>query len=262
MDVAISWQYPMALEIAGARIHLHGLLEAIGIFIAFRYYLWLRPRSSDVISSGHRIWIIIGATLGAVLGARLIGALENVPQWIAAPDKLSYFLNNKTLVGGLLGGLVGVEGLKKIIGEKQRSGDLFVFPLMLGMLIGRAGCFSAGIYEQTYGLPTRLPWALDLGDGIMRHPVVVYEMLFLLLLMTGLRLLRREASLENGATFKVFMISYLIFRFALDFIKPGWRPLWGLGTIQLSCLAGILYYSRYLIKPRLLLAPLNLSDAR
>lgn len=262
MRLAIDPHFPISLKISGAVLPLHGLLEALGIFMAFRYYLYLRKRSGDAISSGHRIWIVIGAALGAVLGARIIGALENVPQWMAAPDRLAYFWGNKTLVGGLLGGLAGVESIKAIIGEKQKSGDLFVFPLLLGMIIGRIGCFSAGIYEETYGVPTRLPWAMDVGDGILRHPVVLYEILFLILLWVTLARLRRKVALDSGALFKIFMMCYLIFRFALDFIKPGWRFVFGLGTIQLTCLAGLLYYSRYLVKPRVLLSASISADAR
>ncbi len=238
------------MHVGGAALGLHGLCEALGIFVAFRYYLRMRRHSDDAISSEHRVWIVIGAALGAVLGARIIGAVENVPQWMAAPNRLSYFWGNKTLVGGLLGGLAGVESIKAMIGERQKSGDLFVFPLLLGMIIGRIGCFSAGIYEETYGLPSRLPWAMDLGDGIPRHPAVLYEILFLVILWIALARLRRKVVLDSGALFKIFMMSYLIFRFLLDFIKPGWRYAFGLGTIQLTCLAGLLYYSRYLIKPK------------
>jgi len=173
---------------------------------------------------------------------------------MASPDKWLYFYSNKTLVGGLLGGLTGVELVKKIVKERQNSGDLFVFPLLLGMIIGRIGCFSAGVYEETYGLPSRLPWAMDLGDGVFRHPVTLYEILFLTSLWLCLALLKKHYVLPPGALFKMFMIAYLLFRFLLDFIKPGWRYLAGLGTIQLACLAGIAYYYRYLLHPRLLLS--------
>ena len=28
----------------------------------------------------------------------------------------------------------------------------------------------AGLHDDTYGLPTALPWGIDLGDGVPRHP--------------------------------------------------------------------------------------------
>lgn len=259
--IQFDWSFPMQVKVADASISLHGILEALGIFLAFRYYLVLRRRAGDSIKPENRIWIIIAATMGAVLGSRVIGALENVPEWMASADKLKYFWGNKTLVGGLLGGLFAVELVKAIIGEKQRSGDLFVYPLLFGMIIGRLGCFSSGIYEQTYGIPSNIAWALDLGDGIFRHPVVLYEIAFLILLWFGIAWTRNRFLLAPGAAFKLFMISYLAFRFLLDFVKPGWRCAFGLGTIQWSCLFGLLYYTRYLVRPRLLTAPKIAGDA-
>ena len=57
-------------------------------------------------------------------------------------------------MGGLFGGLLGVELVKKMIGEKQSSGDLFTLPIILGIIIGRLGCFLTGIKEFTFGKET------------------------------------------------------------------------------------------------------------
>jgi prolipoprotein diacylglyceryltransferase len=122
------------------------------------------------------------------------------------------------------------------------------------MIIGRGGCFSTGIHEATYGIASSLPWAMDLGDGMRRHPVVLYEMAFLMLLWAGLIKLRHAADLSPGSLFRIFLIAYLLFRFFLDFIKPGWRPLPGITTIQLACLGGLLYYAPYLVNPSRLTA--------
>jgi len=244
--------FPYTLHIAGYPILLHGVLEFLGILIAFRYYLWLKKKQGDPVESTRRLFIVAGAALGAVVGARIIGSLEDIPAWISAPSAWRYFFGNKTLVGGLLGGLAGVELVKRIMGERQPTGDLFTYPLILGMIIGRIGCFSAGVYEETYGLPSHLPWAMNLGDGILRHPVTLYEIMFLILLWLTLAMLNKRYILAPGAQFKVFLISYLVFRFLLDFIKPGWRYCLGLGTIQLACLAGLLYYYRYILRPSLL----------
>ena len=245
-------KFPFSIHIGEQNIILHGIFEFIGIFVAYRYYLWLKRKQGDPIAYEHRLFVITGAALGAVLGARIIGSLENLPAWRAAHSFWLYFYGNKTLVGGLLGGLAGVELMKKLIGERQNTGDLFTMPLIAGMIIGRFGCFSAGVYEETYGFPSKLPWAMNLGDGIYRHPVTLYEILFLILLWVLLANLRKRDVLVQGSLFKLFLIVYLIFRFFLDFIKPGWRFFGGLGTIQLACLAGLLYYYRFIIDPRLL----------
>ncbi len=246
-------RFPCTIHIGHHPVLLHGILEFIGVFVAFRYYLWLKKKQGDTIPSDRRLFVVAGATLGAVIGARIIGSLEDLPAWLSSSSPWLYFFANKTLVGGLLGGLAGVELVKKIIGEKQHTGDLFTFPLILGMIIGRIGCFSAGVFEETYGKPSDLPWAMDLGDGIPRHPVTIYEILFLLLLWIALAQFSKYYVVQQGALFKMFLIAYLVFRFSLDFIKLGWRYFAGLGTIQLVCIAGLLYYARYIIHPRSLI---------
>lgn len=245
--------FPVTVHIAKYPVLLHGIMEFFGIFIAFRYYIRLKTKNGDHIEKYDRLVVIIGAALGAVIGSRIVGSLEDVNKWIAAASPLKYFYGNKTLVGGLLGGLAGVELAKKIIREQRNTGDLFVFPLLLGMIIGRTGCFSAGIYEETYGIASQLPWAIDLGDGILRHPVTIYEIIFLILLWVVLAFTARNYRLQEGALFKLFLIAYLVFRFALDFIKPGQRYFAGLGTIQLTCLAGLVYYAKYILQPSLLI---------
>ncbi len=244
--------FPYSITIFGSPVLLHSVLETIGIFVAFRYYLWLKKRKGDTVEKTNRLAVVTAAIFGAVFGSHLIGALENAPQWLHSPHFWQYFYGNKTLVGGLAGGLVFVEVTKKMIGERQATGDLFVFPLLLGMIIGRLGCFSAGVYEETYGFPTKLPWGMDLGDGLLRHPVTLYEILFLMLLWFVMAQLSKRKPLQQGAIYKLFLIAYLTFRLLLDFIKPGWRFLFGLGTIQLTCITGLLYYSRYIIHPKLL----------
>lgn len=233
---------------------LHTVLETAGIFIGFRYFLHLRKKRTDVIEQQNRIWIIIGAIFGALLGSRLLGALEDPQAWMASENPFLYFYQNKTVVGGFLGGLFGVELIKKYIGEKKASGDLFVFPMILALIIGRVGCFSMGVYEETYGLPSSIPWGMDLGDGTSRHPVTLYEIIFLSVLWILLQRTQHLLPLENGALFKIFMISYLLFRFALDFIKPHYQLPAGLSTIQVACLLGLLYYLPFILQPKKLLA--------
>jgi len=246
-------QFPWTIYIAEQPVTVHAICEAVAVFTAFRYYLYLKKKQRDTLTPNRRLAIVIAAALGAVLGGRLLGAAEDIPTWMAATAPWQYFFYNKTMVGGLLGGLMGVELVKKLMGERQHSGDLFVYPLIVGICIGRVGCFSAGVYEEAYGLPTTLPWGMDLGDGLSRHPVTLYEIGFLILLAGALKTLQRRYILKQGALFKLFMIAYLAFRLGLDVIKPGWRYMAGMGSIQLACIAGLLYYTRYILQPQLLI---------
>jgi prolipoprotein diacylglyceryltransferase len=224
-------------------------LEILAFYAGYKYFQILKRKRGDNLSGTHRAWVFAGAIFGALIGSRLLGGLENLSLLRQTNNLLFYFYQNKTVVGGFLGGLFGVEWIKKIIGEKKSSGDLFVRPILLALIIGRIGCFSMGIYEETYGTPTTLPWGMNLGDGLSRHPVAIYEIIFLILLWIFIRRIERKGELRTGATFKIFMISYLLFRFILDFIKPHYNIIPDLSVIQIACLGGLIYYRKEIWSP-------------
>ena len=229
----------------GYEINLHLILEYLAFFLGYRYYVFLRKRTTDVIESTNRLSIILGAAIGAFLGSRIVGFLENP----VVPSDITSFLhlfNTKTIMGGLFGGLLGVELAKKIIGEKQSSGDLFTFPILLGIFIGRVGCFLSGTNEFTYGTTTTFFTGMNLGDGLKRHPIALYELLFLAVLFVFLWKLKRT-NLKNGLLFQYFMIAYFTFRFGIEFIKPNMFFLAGLSSIQILCLICIVYYHKTIL---------------
>ncbi len=131
------------------------------------------------------------------------------------------------------------------------------YPIILGMIIGRIGCFLAGVQDGTYGVESSLPWAMDLGDGIRRHPTNLYEIIFLGLLWISLVQMEKKYALTNGSRFKIFLFSYLLFRFLIEFIKPFYTFSFGLSPIQLACLAGIIYYYQVFLFPKKLLEKSN-----
>jgi phosphatidylglycerol:prolipoprotein diacylglycerol transferase len=229
-------------------VSLHVLFETLGMAVGFRYFVFLRRKQTDRINDVNRIWIIIAAAFGALVFSRVVGALENPINLFHTKHLLLYLYANKTIVGALLGGLLMVEVTKKIIHERSSSGDLFTYPLILAMMIGRIGCFTSGMAEETYGIPTHFILGMNLGDGVLRHPVTLYEIGFLGLLWVGLAAIERRVKLIDGYRFQFFMIAYFAFRFLLDFIKPRDVLFAGLGTIQICSLIGLLYYSRTIYK--------------
>ncbi len=242
--------FPWKIEIGNAEILLHSILEPLAFFTGFRYFLYLKKNKGDIVETERRVWIIIGAIFGSLLGSRLIGGFENPEQMKNAANLLLHFYMNKTVLGGLLGGLLGVEIIKKIIGEKKASGDLFVYPILLALIIGRIGCFSMGTYEETYGLPTGSILGMDLGDGMKRHPVALYEIAYIVLLWILLKKLTTKISIANGGLFKLFMISYIIFRFFVEFMKPHYNYWPGLSAIQITCVLGFVWYLPNILSPR------------
>ena len=246
--------FPWTLEVGDSSIPLHPFFETAAIFIGFRYVLFLRNKNADRIATRNRIYIIAAAMFGAVLGSRVVGGLEDPGAMINAKNILLHFYSNKTILGGLLGGLAGVELVKKIIGEKSASGDLFTIPLILAMIIGRVGCFGMGVFEDTYGNVTGMPTGMNLGDDLLRHPVTLYEIFFLGCVWVLLVQVRQRQQFAEGGMFKLFMIAYLLFRFFLDFIKPHYTWPVGLSTIQIASVLGLVYYSAFIFQPRKLLA--------
>jgi phosphatidylglycerol---prolipoprotein diacylglyceryl transferase len=228
-------------------IHLHLIFEILAYSIGYRFYVFLRKKSHDLISDEGRLWIFIGAAAGAFLGSHILGILENPSQWNQL--NLIYFMGNKTIVGGLLGGLVGVELTKKFIGVTTSSGDLMTFPIILALSIGRIGCFAEGLEDGTFGIATTLPWGINFGDGFYRHPTQLYEIIFLIILGFSLFLLEKNVVLLNGSRFKLLMISYLTFRFLIEFIKPNEFYSIGICSIQIACIFGLLYYWKAWLKP-------------
>ena len=218
----------------------HPVFETLAYAAGYAVFRFLRGRQGDVVVEPQRWTVLAAAAVGALVGCRLLGLAEQWPtvesSWRSG-HLIALLLapGGKTIVGGLFGGWLGVEAVKRLSGIRRRTGDLFAIPLCVGIAVGRVGCLIAGLADDTYGKPTSLPWAVDLGDGIGRHPVQLYEILFLMGL--GLFLLRRTQWRE-GARFRIFLASYLAWRVLIDFLKP--QPLaHGLNLIQWSCLAGL-----------------------
>lgn len=223
-------------------------METLAYAAGYTVFRWQRGRQGDVVDEPQRWTVLAAAAVGALVGARLLGLAEQWPTVMEAWRSkrvlaLLFSQGGKTIVGGLLGGWLGVEAAKRVSGIRRRTGDLFALPLCVGIAMGRVGCLVAGLADDTYGKPTTLPWAVNLGDGVGRHPVQVYEILFLILI--GIALSSR-AKLSEGARFGIFLGSYLVWRVVIDFLKP--QPLiGGMNLIQWSCMVGILFLALHFI---------------
>jgi len=224
----------------GSHPAMHPVFETLAYSAGYWVFRRERAWHGDVVPEPQRWTVLAAAAVGALVGCRLLGVAERWPTslaawWAGDTFRLLFSPGGKTIVGGLLGGWLGVEVIKKLNGIHRRTGDLFVLPLCVGIAVGRIGCLIAGLADDTYGKPTTLPWAVDLGDGIGRHPVQVYEIVFLILIAM---LVSRKAKLSEGARFRIFLASYLAWRLVIDFLKP--QPLiYGLDLIQWACLAGL-----------------------
>lgn len=233
--------FPVYLHVGPWTLHPHHVFEVLAYFVGFRLYLSQRRKRGDVIGGRERWSIVAAAIAGAAIGSKLLSWLENPALTLERFGDPTYLLGGKTVVGGLLGGLVAVELTKRVLGVGRRTGDLFAVPLAVGIAIGRIGCFLTGPSDQTWGLPTDLPWGVDPGDGVALHPAPLYEAVFLgALAVLLVRWSKRPH--PDGWLFRAFMMAYLGFRLLADAIKPELSLALGLGAIQWACLVGLVYY--------------------
>ena len=212
------------------------LFELLGYAAGALLYMRARRKSGDLLPDNVRGTVICAAFVGAALGSRLLALLEH-PQSLSWRSLL-LLDGGRTIVGGILGGWIAVEIVKRSQNIRTRTGDLFVTPLIVGLILGRIGCFLAGTLDDTFGRATTLPWGIDFGDGFARHPLQLYEIAFLLLYL----LLSQELSwpLITGDRFRLFVFSYFTLRFGLEFLQDSPR-LAGLDALQWASLAGMLW---------------------
>ncbi len=235
----------------------HLALETLAYFIAARVYWRAQPALQP--PQRDRFLLLACAVFGAALGSKGLHVLEHLPALLARHD-LALWIGGKSVLGGFLGGTLGVELAKRAIGWREPTGDAWVTPIAIGLVIGRLGCQLSGLWDQTYGNPTTLPWGWNYGDGISRHPVAAYEMLGVSLLYVAFR---RRWPERAGARFASLLLGYCILRFVLEYLKPPFGPLApgtlpvalyaGLTAIQWAALAGGAWYG-LLLRRRLAVA--------
>ena len=229
-------QSPLTVNLGAHGTMAHIILEAIAYLAGFVLMLRERRRTGDFLGEEARWVLIAAAIIGALAGSKIVHWTNELPLGAEVLGQWRFWLEGKSIVGGLIGGTLAVELAKRRLGITRRTGDVSVLPLCASIAIGRVGCFLAGLQDQTHGVPTNLPWAVDFGDGIARHPTQLYEALAVLGLAGWL--VRSRPRLAEGVLFQRFLLSYLALRVGLDFLKPYSHGL-GMSGTQWWALAGI-----------------------
>lgn len=209
-----------------------GLTYALIMLAAIVAAVVLQRRSSHKleITGRQRAGIALGAFCGAMLGAKLPFV---VVDWEGLLSGRAWFDNGKTIMFGMVGGYFGVELAKAIVGVRRKTGDSFAVPVAVAIAIGRIACFTAGC---CFGRETTLPWGVDFGDGLRRHPTQLYETVFHLAAAAVLAALQRRG-MFRGQLIKLYFLSYFVYRFATEFIRPEPRLWLNLTGYQWAALA-------------------------
>lgn len=227
-------------------IQIHGLFEAIGflvsIFLLLKYVKWRFPDKKE-----HVYSISIYVILGSVIGARLAYVLGNFDYYSSQPLQII-----NVFAGGLsfFGGLVVAVLFAYLYCRKHKLNfieyaNLFAPYIALGHAIGRIGDYLIG---EHIGTTTNLPWAVNVA-GELRHPLPLYEIIFLLILFFVLIRLRKNERL-NKMLFALYLLGYGIFRFLTGFIRVDEAKLYGLSFIQYATIVFIIIAILLIVKQR------------
>jgi|ERR1044072_3362168 prolipoprotein diacylglyceryltransferase len=194
----------------------HYIGDAAAWALAFLGARWVyrhRRQSVSALAAQTEPGYFLTLAAGAIAGAWLAGSLNSL--------RFAFPTPSHSIAGALAGAIVAVEIWKWRKGIRQSTGGPFVIPLAIGVVVGRWGCLFAGLSDDTYGTPTALPWAVDLGDHIGRHPVEIYESLAMaIFLAIYWRALAKERLWAVRHGFHAFVLAYAVQRFAWEFLKP------------------------------------------
>jgi phosphatidylglycerol:prolipoprotein diacylglycerol transferase len=176
----------------------------------------------------------IAAGAGALCGAMFFGTANALLSGVHA---LGF-----SMVGGIAGAIIAVEAFKRVTGITGSTGIVFAAPFAATVAVGRLGCFFSGLADFTYGTPSGVPWAVDFGDGIPRHPVQLYESLAMAAMLVVLiqRFTARDPFwLRNG--FYLTVGWYGLQRFVWEFFKPYATVIGPFNLFHVVCLGLVLY---------------------
>ncbi|MFO1082824.1 MAG: prolipoprotein diacylglyceryl transferase family protein [Reyranellaceae bacterium] len=225
--------------------YVHAVFDGLA-WLASMAMFWLTtrrllpPEALPANRVSHPGAYALAAGCGALCGAMFFGTANTLLSGVRA---LGF-----SMVGGVAGAIASIEIFKRLLGVRGSTGIVFAAPFCATVAVGRWGCFFSGLADFTYGTPTAMPWGVDFGDGLLRHPVQIYESLCMagMLVVLLLRLRARDPFwLANG--FYLAVGWYGLQRFAWEFLKPYATVLGPLNLLQLVCL-GLLVYAGLMIR--------------
>jgi prolipoprotein diacylglyceryltransferase len=206
---------------------------------AYRWRLKDAGRKIETAGPAYALVLVAGAAAGG-FGAGTFNL------WLAGEGGVG-----RSILGALAGAILAVELFKAARGIRGSTGIIFVPAFATSVAVGRWGCFLSGLEDQTHGTPTALPWGHDFGDGVLRHPVQLYES-FLMggFLALALYFIGRRSPyfMRNG--FYLLVLVYAGQRFLWEFLKPYQTLLGPLNLFHFLCLGLMIYSAAMLAKSR------------
>lgn len=181
---------PILFSLGPINVYGFGVFLALA-FVAGSFLAWRNLRKTKL--KEEKIFdVILGVTLAAFLGARLFWGLEHFSTFQFSPDRwlVIWKYPGLSLLGGIIFGMAALWFAAKK--EKQDLGavsDLLAEPFLATFALGSLGGF---LNASSVGKIAEWIWAVKyVGSGGSRHPIQIYEIfgifLILVILATGTR---------------------------------------------------------------------------
>jgi len=202
-------------ELGPLHINMYGIMFALGILVAS--LLAAREAKKRNIDK-EVIWdLVFYLLVGIIIGARLFYLIFYRPEKLQLTflEAIAIWRGGLAFFGGFLGAVVaGYLFVRKKKLKFWLLADIFTIPLVVGHIFGRLGDYFTGGHA---GKITTLPWGIYLNEAI-RHPIVLYEIIGLIIIVIILLNLRNIKSFE-GFLFSSYIILYSTQRMILDFFR-------------------------------------------
>lgn len=233
-------------------IHFYGIIvmtgALVGTYIASRMIRLMDDELSPDIMWDALVWALV---LG-VIGARLYHVFTPSKSLLAAGIDTHYYLTHPLdliaswqgglgIPGAIIGGVVGLWIFAYRNGFSLRLLlDATAPGLAIGQAIGRWGNF---VNQEIYGPPTNLPWGIYIRPenrmpGFQQfeyfQPLFLYESILNVLNAAFLFWIWRRYGdrLKRGDLFLVYLVTYPLIRFGLEFLRLDFVPLFGINFNQ------------------------------
>jgi phosphatidylglycerol---prolipoprotein diacylglyceryl transferase len=205
---------PNAFTIFGLSIKWYGILIASGMLLAMLIIYKRAPRHK--IDPERMIDLSLIVIPLSVIGARLYYVFSN---WDYYDGDIMKMLDIRSgglaIHGGLIiGVMTGIFLARRWQIRPLNLLDLGMPAVVLAQSIGRWGNY---FNQEAYGIPTNLPWAINV-DGVMVHPTFLYESIWCFLLFLLLSYVDRRRAFE-GQVFLLYGILYSFERFFVEWLR-------------------------------------------
>ena len=221
------WSY---FDLGPFRIHAYAICILIGIFLATA--VTSRRLTKRGGEPGVVLDIILWAVPLGIVGARIFHVLTHPNDYFYDGanlwDVFAVWKGGIAIFGALLGGAVGAY-----IGTRRAGIRFWSFAdaLAPGMLLAQAmGRLGNWFNHELFGLPTTLPWGLEISPdnaaypvglpaGTLFHPTFLYEIVWNLVGVAVILILERKFRLRWGSAFGVYLIWYGVGRSVFESIR-------------------------------------------